>query len=219
MNESRLPRPLLDALAVWPIRLGLLGDHITLKMYCNQFLPEFNLPALAQSIVDDHASGIVVVAIDAELNVLPTLTRDWLIQAMSEPRPAHIEQLQYLMLTKKGGAIWEQAARPQWSKFYLLFDEGPDDANRRRLRIQALSGELLEMIRDNLQTFGYEQISGSRQPQPVCQWQATYWKQFPQAWELTLSGIELVRQAAPNESSTWLEDLDTWYSRETESGE
>ena len=110
-------------------------------------------------------------------------TREDVLDALTVSR-THSEETFYYRLTTLGGTVWEDHARPDWSRFII------SSANIESLTgtIEAASRESAEAkFQSYLEGDGFptqQPLVNSRRGQDLNPWHATDWKILPQGYQL-----------------------------------
>ena len=87
-------------------------------------------------------------------------------------------------ISAKGGRIWEQIAKPNWSRFYEV-DDCYDTGN---IQICGASKDRLLILATALLGIRKKRMSRPSEFEPLefANWQGTPWKRFEKAWRVTV---------------------------------
>lgn len=173
-----------------PLRM-LLGPDVGLALNKRR-VHGLSREALGERLVRLSERGLIRVNADGQEDS-PLRTREQIAHALdvsathntpSTPR----QYLYWYWLTDRGGAVWEQHARPDWSRYVTAWSStDPNEAV-----IEAASREVAEAeFRWGEDHGQYRPRPGSRRDEALAPWQATYWKTLPAGYRLQYAWDEL----------------------------
>lgn len=150
-----------------------------LELMLNKTGHKLDNPAIVNTLVRLFTNGLIKAWQRGKPNNVLLLTRDEIEAALREEKPST-----YYSLTAKGGAQWEHFAHPRWDRF---MDHGYEilSETRRKGELYCATEHLLESYFKGIHFLGYHVDSATVVRDVVKPWQATYWKQLPQAYRIS----------------------------------
>lgn len=210
-NISRLEFWILNSCSLHEESIRALGwDDLNFVTWFGRYRPTSDLAELANVLMSLFLRGDLTSSWDSDgedwkqHSFCPSRTE---VDSVISRTPSQRDLWYYL--TPQGGARWETAANPDWSK-YVEARWKPYDEDCVRFEYQATSTEY-EAVGIDVREEWFCGRSFKFDTARWCiirGWKATYWKTVPLAYRLTGAMI----QVAPEPSTFWLRRRYTWYT-------
>lgn len=209
---------LLDCAAESAVPLGLL-DSPRLEEALNRVHHRCTAEEIARSIAAMIERGELRIRSRRPGEPRPESERwseDRILERIRGARPGRGSSC--YELTGRGGALWEEWARPDWTRYNrscIAIRDRPDVHFSAHLAaVEAIAQELFELepwLRD-----GRRIVAGSVRRKKLRDWRATYWKTLPEGHAVAFRSIERSgRSRRPTPRWAWDRwcALRRWYER------
>jgi hypothetical protein len=122
-------------------------------------------------------------------------------------------------LTEKGGARWEELAKPDWTLYVQQCGYGARDSGPTRYEFTAEDRALLERYVEVFFVWsGLACVPGTERWDPVTPWMPTAWKERPSAWRFqALEDLTPLRRERPRWAYEEFGRLSRWCRRSGDS--
>jgi hypothetical protein len=205
---NQLPLWLVDSLVEFSIDLSVLGwDRETMQKDFNRDIAPFDVDVLANVIRDNVE--IHNLEISTNTFSLNRLTIFDVLALIIGGKP----QTHLVGFTSHGGALWESLHNANWNryiKYYTVYglDERED---LKTLYIESISRERIRELHDHLPLIGYAAASSSSVAwTTLVDWDPTYWKTIPLAYQLAIGCTERGYDDVSKSDDTWLTEFLAW---------
>jgi hypothetical protein len=158
-----------------------------------------NREALIDSLIRLRDEGWIEFARFDCLDSRISLTNDDISDALIERGPAFNPKCIYYGLTGLGGAAWESFARPDWGQFV----RETCDTDAKNCVITCLDENRLRQHIEDMNAVTYVLSDEPLNVEPICEWQATYWRFLPSGYRAKVDW-SAPRRAGPQNRCEWL---------------
>ncbi len=210
MNPNRLDFWLLDSVVLFSYPMSwMVGPNIAEVLNCEGHR------ASDDEVADSFARLFAQGLIEAELPCanwgngerVRLKSRAEVLDALAQRSNRPMECTSY-DLTSDGGRAWESIARPDWGRF--VEEEREDDAIMFRAASEEQADKYLAYQRDCwIQTHGAVERTRLRP------WDATYWKELPEGFEVRVRATNRTDIVANPHRSEFFSYGPWWYTRPT----
>ncbi len=89
----------------------------------------------------------------------------------------------FVLLTPKGGSLWEKVYKPDWQKF-ILVEVDSSSGKKEKCVLRSLNERRLKGILEKIKKLGEVGCLSS-----ITSWNATYWKMFEEGYQLEFEAL------------------------------